>query len=435
MTCSGWLRRLLVGALLAAGSLLPLPCRASDCRQGPLPENPDNQIVLCSPTPDEVQVQILPTGLELSWDAPPRATTAYLSPVTALLWAGVDSTEVVPGVTLSGEYQAFRDRRIQLDIETIDSLNVAVDVGVIGRDRVNIRWSSTYESTSSGALGGLFELRPGYSGGSLRFDVPNTNPLFPPDTTVVAGVRIRFTPGDTVRVLDAAVFYVEDFEGWHVWRWGADPTNSLSCDTLQVLPCAEIVGEYSKLTERASPLEAWPGILPDANRIVFFDSNVFDGFLYHYAITSFDQGFKRDKGGTDLAFKFDSPIAAATQNPDGSVTLGPTQIRVEYAKEPPDEFQAIAAVPNPYRESEADPRRPETQLVYFINVPPRGTLYVWTVAGDLVLQRDHSLPAVGTIHWDTKNQSGQMVSSGVYIYKIVDLVSGYQSYGRLAIIR
>jgi len=57
------------------------------------------------------------------------------------------------------------------------------------------------------------------------------------------------------------------------------------------------------------------------------------------------------------------------------------------------------------------------------------------VAGDLVLQRDQLSSTEGTIQWDTRNQSGEKVASGVYIYKIVDIDSGQQSYGRLAIIR
>lgn len=425
MRC-GPLRRLLAWALLAFGLTCPQAGRATECLQSPPPENPDNRVGLCSPTPDEVQVEILREGVRLTWDAPPRATTAYVGPVTAMRWTGVDSADVVTGVTLLGDYLAVRDRRIQFDVENIDSLGTtSANTGLIGRDRVRIRWTSIYEASVSGAVGGIFDLRPGYAGTSLRFDVPNPNPTFPPDTTVVAGLRVRFRVGDQVTVEDGAFFDLEDFEGWHVWRWGADPTS----------PNYLSAGEYSKVFEVVAPAGSWPGIQPNARRIVFFDSDVFDGFLYHYAITTFDQGFRRNSGGGDLALKFDSPLEIATRNPDGTVTLGSTQIEVQYRNAPPQEFVPIAAVPNPFRESEADPSRPETQKVFFINAPAKGTLYVWTVAGDLVLQRDHEQPTVGTISWDTTNQSGKKVASGVYIYKIVDLVSGQQSYGRLAIIR
>jgi len=397
------------------------------CVDGPLlPGNPGNQLELCSPAPADVQVRILPSTLELSWDAPPRLASTYVSAVTAGNWQGVPVDAVVPGITVDGTYLAFRDHRIHLDVLAIDSLGVGVpvDSGVIGRDRVRIAWSSIHESTPTRATGGTFDLLPSYAGARLRFDFPRTQPGLPPDTTVLAGLRIRFRAGDPVRSLDQARFDVEDFEGWHVWRWGGDPT-ALTY---------EAVGEYSKLAGTADGPLAWPGVVPGSRRLVFVDTDVFDGFVYHYAVTTFDQGFRRSQPG-DWGRKYDSPLEPAHRDGSGQLVLGPTQFRVEYRKQPPNQFVPIVAVPNPFRDSAIDPARQETQKVSFVNAPPRGTLYIFTLAGDLVFQRDHTLPAIGTIDWDTRNQSRLPVASGVYIYKIVDLVSGEQSYGRLAIIR
>lgn len=413
--------------LLALVLALPRPGHAAECSSGPItPDNPDNRLQLCSPTPSEVQVRILTNGVELSWDAPPRATSAYVSPIQAIIWQGLDSLATVPGFTLRGDYMSPVDQRIQLDVETIDSLGTTpTSAGFVGRDRVRVRWTSVHRTSAGGSVtGGLFTLPVGYSGALLRFDVPSSTPGAPPDTTALAGLRLRVDPGLAVRAQDAALFDVEDFEGWHVWRWGADPT----------LVTYESVGEYSKVANTQAPFGAWLNIRPDARRIVFLDDNVFDGFVYHYAITTYDQGFDRVVGG-DLGIKFESPISRATPNSGGAPILGPTQILVAYRNEPPAEFEPIAAVPNPFRDSEIIAARPETQFVSFINSPAKGTLYLWTVAGDLVLQRDHEQPTVGTIQWDTTNQAGQRVASGIYIYKIVDFGSGQASYGRLAIIR
>lgn len=413
-------------ALVLAGTATA-SAQSPFCRSGPLPENSDNRIVLCSPDPDSVQVRILAEGLELAWDAPPRAATSYVSPVLATEWIGVDSLAEVSGMQLTGTYLSFRDRRIELSVLSIDSLGTGRgERGVVGRDRIRIAWNSRYEGSVSSAVAGTFDLPVNYNGQPLRFDVPNRNPQFPPDTTIVAGVRLRLRAGDEVRREDSAFFDVEDWEGFHVWRWGGDPTS----------PNYAAVGEYSKLRGTASPdTLAWRGVRPSSTRIVFLDTNVFDGFIYHYAISTYDQGFRRATSGQDLAVKFDSPLELATTTPDG-VVLGLTQVRVEFRREPPDSFEPIAAVPNPFRDDSVDPAREETTKVSFINAPPKGTLYIFTLAGDLVFQREHNLPAVGTIDWDTKNQtSHEKVASGVYIYKIVDLVSGEQSYGRLAIIR
>ncbi len=416
----------IVGLLLLP--LLPWAARAQGalCASGPLPENPDNRIELCSPSPDSVQARILTTGVELSWDAPPRATSSYVSPIVVSHWAGLAEGDTIQSLDLTGTYLSFRDRRIVLTVLTIDSLGTALDQGIIGRDRIRIAWTSKYEGSRTRAIAGSLEFFPGYAHEKLRFDVPNRDPLLLPDTTTVAGIRVRVTPGTVVKRSDEVLFDLEDFEGWHVWRWGGDPTS----------PTFESLGEYSKLVATAVPLSAWIGTTPSSRRLTFLDRNVFDGFIYHYAITTYDQGFRRATSGNDLAIKIESPLDPAHVDAGGNVVLGPAQKRVEYRRRPPAEFHPIAAVPNPFRDDAVDPLHQETQKVSFINVPPRGTLYIYTLAGDLVYKNDHNQPDIGTVDWDTRNQSSHdKVASGVYIYKIVDLVSGEQSYGRLAIIR
>jgi hypothetical protein len=430
MSRSGSVRWRAWGAAAVAGGALLAPALAAgwECISGPLPGqpglpgNPNNRIVLCSPTPAEVSVGLAEGAVLLAWPARPPGS-AFVSAIEAGEWIGVDSAAVVPTMRLTGVYQSLRDRRVELTVEGIDSTGVAsVDSGFIGRDRVRVRWTSIHDVEGGTVVGGLLELPVNYvSDSPLRFEVPNVaNPTLPPDTTALAGLRIRFRSGDPVRLEDRAIFDVEDFEGWHVWRWGADPTSTSYL----------AVGEASFVAGSASPPGRW---FSDGTRVYFADANVFDGFVYHYAITSYDQGFRRSSPG-DLATKFDSPVAPAT-DVNGTVTLGSTQFRVDYRRLPAEEFEPIAAVPNPFRSSEYDPSRPETGLVYFVNAPARGTLYIWTVSGDLVLKRDHDQPTVGTITWDTRNEAGQEVGSGVYIFKIVDLGSGQESYGRLAVIR
>lgn len=227
MSCSRSLRRSLARASLVVFSLLPgAAWGQNECVQGPIPENADNRVGLCSPVPADVAVEIVPEGLQLSWDAPPRASTAYVSPVQAVKWVGVDSATVVPTVQLTGTYLSFRDRRIELSVTTInDSLGgvPADSLGFVGRFSITVAWTSIYEASSTGAIGGKLEVPRGYSGQKLRFEVPNSNPAFPADTTALAGLRVAFRVGGAMKLQNSAVFDVEDFEGWHVWRWGADP--------------------------------------------------------------------------------------------------------------------------------------------------------------------------------------------------------------------
>jgi hypothetical protein len=413
------------GLCLPRGPIPAAQCGGQEVR----PENTDNKLNLCSIAPAAIQTTILPDGLQLAFNAPPRETSTYVSAVTAVKWVGLNPGDVVPTITLEGAYLAFEDQRIRLDVLSIDSLGVALTDGFIGQDRIRIAWISEFASAAMGAVGGNLDLPVGYTGWPLRFDIPRSGSL--PDTTALAGLRIRFRVNDPVHTpptptgeTDAARFEVEDFEGWHIWRWGGDPTSCVY----------NAMGEYSKLAATDAPSTAWPGVVPSSRRITFVDRDVFNGFVYHYAVTTYDQGFRRNVGG-DLALKFDSPVEPAHYDQGGQLVLGPTQVRIEFRQPPPATFEPVAAFPNPFRDAAIDGSRPESQKVTFVNVPPRGTLYIFTLAGDLVFQRDHSLPTIGTVDWDTRNQSGERVASGVFIYKIVDLVSGEHSYGRLAIIR
>jgi hypothetical protein len=387
---------------------------AAVCVEGPLynPSTgdsiPDNRLRLCSPEADEAEAQIELEGLRLSWDAPPRSETSYVGPVVAFGWTGIDTNAVVPAMQLRGTYLGVRDRLIQLTVNVVGPDSVAV----LGDSlQVSVGWLNVHGAKDEPVRQGSFLLTPQTIGRTWRFD---SGPTSAPDTTTLAGLRIVFQAGHTVRDQDTALFDVQDFEGFHVWRWGADP---LATDP-------QIIGEYSKLANTADPVTGWIQASPDARRFTFIDRNVFDGFTYHYAITSYDQGYRRSTG-TTRALKIDSPAEPG----------GPTQIRVEFRREPPETFQPIVAVPNPFYDASIDPRREETNFVFFTNAPARGTLFIYSLAGDLVLERPHDQAAVGTISWDTRNGRGQRVASGIYIYKIVDLVSGQQSYGRLAVIR
>ncbi|MFQ5600608.1 MAG: hypothetical protein ACE5G2_08640 [Candidatus Krumholzibacteriia bacterium] len=377
----------------------------------PDPE-PPHKLALCSPDSTDLSWSIIPEGLQISWEAPSRQVSSFLSPLMAERW-GLPEGDPVPGIEVSGTYMGVADQRIQIAVVQIGA---GLDSGVVGVDAIKVVWSSVYELVS-----GAFNLDASNVDTPLPFTVETLDG--PPDTTVVPGVRITFQSGFLVWKDSTAVFDVEDFEGYHVWRWGSDPTLS-----------PIVVGSYGKLADVPRPDGFWPGAAPLARRFTFVDNFVIDGITYHYAVTSFDQGFDRERGGTATAMPFDSRRPPATSR----TQLGETQIRVDFLRPPPEEFLPVVAFPNPFRDSECDPQREvETCRVFFKNLPPRGRLLIYTVAGDLVEEIEHPSDgnASGTLQWDTTNAAGKKVASGVYIFKIIDLVSGEESFGRLAIIR
>jgi len=74
-------------------------------------------------------------------------------------------------------------------------------------------------------------------------------------------------------------------------------------------------------------------------------------------------------------------------------------------------------VPNPYRATEAWDT-PAGHEVHFINLPTKALIRIYTVSGDLVATLDHNDTVRDFERWDLKNQNGQDVASGIYMYRV-----------------
>lgn len=72
------------------------------------------------------------------------------------------------------------------------------------------------------------------------------------------------------------------------------------------------------------------------------------------------------------------------------------------------------------------------QYIFFKDLPGPGTIKIYTITGEEVISlritEDNDLP-----HWDTKNTSGKLVASGVYLYRID--TGNDVTMGKLVIIR
>ena len=97
---------------------------------------------------------------------------------------------------------------------------------------------------------------------------------------------------------------------------------------------------------------------------------------------------------------------------------------LRYLNNTPDE--PIPVVLNTRRTSLSqnypNPFNPTTTIKYTLRNQAHVSLRVYNVAGQLVrtLVNDVQKPdAVRPIHWNGTNNAGQMVSSGVYFYKLV----------------
>jgi hypothetical protein len=274
--------------------------------------------------------------------------------------------------------------------------------------------------------------------------------------TLDLGLRVHFAPGlvDSNGVFSVGI---EDFEGFHVWRGIASDGSDLA-----------VLGELSKQEEFAGPgvdslyfgviipalrttgrfdfPEPVPGlgtsidlagIHPNGrlgpNEFIWFDTNAFNGFTYHYTVTSFDRGYNVASQNQGLA-KFDNCAVAQGQPYPCASEL----IALIASVTPQDNLPDVYAVPNPYRSGTSQFTTPNyhnfpDNKLRFVNVPAECKIRIYTVSGDFVFEINNTSGS-GTLEWDTTNEAGELVTSGAYIFRCED-GKGDAVYGRIIIIR
>jgi len=82
-----------------------------------------------------------------------------------------------------------------------------------------------------------------------------------------------------------------------------------------------------------------------------------------------------------------------------------------------DDLSYIQVIPNPYRSS-ADWELGGERRVSFVRLPGAATIRIYTTAADLVRTIRHEDPGSDQASWDLKNQDGEEVAPGVYIWAV-----------------
>ncbi len=101
----------------------------------------------------------------------------------------------------------------------------------------------------------------------------------------------------------------------------------------------------------------------------------------------------------------------------------------------------VAVVPNPYvGAARWEPQRLTTsgrgeRRIYFINLPQKAFIRIYTISGDHVVTLDHDSGLLnGKESWDLKSKSGLDIAPGIYIYHL-DAPGIGEKIGRFAIIK
>jgi len=165
------------------------------------------------------------------------------------------------------------------------------------------------------------------------------------------------------------------------------------------------------------------------------------GVENYFAVTSFDRGIPSQS------------LQALESGKDGN------RITVFGGPSAATNLDDIYVVPNPYLgQSKFDGRRDKdengdrSKRIWFVNLPQKCTIKIFTLAGDLVDEIEHDgvstvdvinpskathtgIAPSGTEPWDLLSKHDQIIASGVYLYSVKDHATGDVKVDKLVLIK
>ena len=109
-----------------------------------------------------------------------------------------------------------------------------------------------------------------------------------------------------------------------------------------------------------------------------------------------------------------------------------TEVYTEPTRGPVADLEHVGVVPNPYRASAAWDPVGGNEL-HFVNLPKRATIKIFTLSGDKVATLQHDDAVRDFERWNLKNDRGNAVASGIYLYRVESGSFTFQS--RFIVIR
>jgi len=200
------------------------------------------------------------------------------------------------------------------------------------------------------------------------------------------------------------------FKGYRVYR-SEDPSGNPSTFTL--LRQFEV---KDSAAETVTPLDS-----------VFIDSNLVQGRVYWYAVTSF--------GVPDYAVinyhDFDASVKIDTIAVEFNESdLLDNRQRVKLSFSVSKKLGDVLVVPNPYRvdqdytfenggwEGRSSKWTENDRSIRFIHLPPKCTIRVYSLSGDVITTLYHEDATQGDLQWNLISESNRALASGVYIFTV-----------------
>ena len=270
----------------------------------------------------------------------------------------------------------------------------------------------------------------------VAYDDGFTIPVGPPSPQLEAAyewnaIKLRWAPGDS---LDAGgeplpsddprrspeqhislITGKPDFQGYRIYRYQG---TNIDRDPYEL---STLVAEFD-IVDGIGFDTGLPPLMQDGRR-EFVDRDLLDAFPYWYSVVSFS--------APDLEEGLPSFQSGFNEN---AMLLYPGPAAVDSSDE-----ERVSVAPNPYRAgSSFDNPSGEVELgrkIWFLNLPPRSTIKVYTLAGDLVRTLHHDDPTDGKHEWDVLSEYGRAIASGLYIYVVENERTGEVQRGKLVIIK
>jgi len=211
------------------------------------------------------------------------------------------------------------------------------------------------------------------------YKIPEAPPA--PDLTVTSGVGINTVAwGDVTAALDPHTG-VNDFSGYRVYRSVGKQDSAFT----MVYECGGNSG----------------------NPVVheYVDENVRRGFAYYYYVTAFDDGTQNTSG------------INPGQSLESSIFTNRTDEAAHPTMTPGIAMDDVRVLPNPYNIHSVNLFAGERDKILFVNLPPVGTIRIFTLSGDLIKTIEHT-NLTGDEPWNLITESNQIIRSGLYIFHV-----------------
>jgi len=193
---------------------------------------------------------------------------------------------------------------------------------------------------------------------------------------------------------------IEDFGGYRLWM--REVWKNPDVDTLRPWQSFSLVREYVLDEEDPNAAGYWPFDEYWAQPIRSDSATIFNNaFPYEFAVTTF---------------------SASDPQALSRVCFDSTSTGIVYPRVgPPGDLSSVQCIPNPYRAA-ADWEYGGQRRVMFIGLPEKATIRIYTVAADLVRVLEHQESPDDTASdlepWDLRNEAGEEVAPGVYMFQV-----------------